>query len=76
MNPGPIEEAGKVASGFMHVMRDQPLALALAICNIALLALFYYVASWAGNNRADEFKAIMAMQREVQQLLYTCVPAK
>lgn len=74
MNPGPIEEAGKAAGTFMDVMRGNPLALALVACNLMLLALFFYVTNWAGNNRATEFAAIMAMQREVQQLLYQCTP--
>lgn len=74
MNPGPLEESGKVASGFMEMMRGNPLAGALAVCNILLLALFGYVAHWAGSNRAAEFKAIMAAQSEVQKLLFNCTP--
>jgi hypothetical protein len=76
VNPGPLEEGAKVASGFVEAMRGNPLALALAASNIMLLAIFAYVANWAGNNRATEFAAIMAMQREVQQLLYRCTPDK
>lgn len=74
MNPGPMEEGAKVAAGFMEAMKSQPLALALVACNLTLLGLFFYVASWAGNNRASEFTAIMAANKEVQQLLYRCTP--
>lgn len=76
MNPGPLEEGGKVASGFVDAMRGNPLALALAAGNVLLICLFAYVANWAGTNRATEFAAIMAMQKEVQQLLYRCTPDK
>jgi hypothetical protein len=76
MNPGPVEEASKVAAGFMEAMKSQPLALALVACNLTLLALFFYVASYAGSNRSNEFKAIMEMQREVQKLLYNCTPIR
>lgn len=74
MNPGPVEEAGKVAGGLIDAMKSQPLALGLLICNILLLCLFAYIAHWAGNNRAAEFSALMAMNKEVQQLLYNCTP--
>lgn len=76
MNPGAIEEGSKVAASFLDAMKGQPLALALVICNIMLLVLFFYVARWAGTNRSDEFKAIMEMQREVQMLLYNCTPTR
>ncbi len=42
MNPGPVEEAGKVASGFMDAMKSQPLALAMTVTNFLLLGLFWY----------------------------------
>jgi len=76
MSPGPLEEGAKVASSFMEAMKSQPLALALVACNLTLLALFFYVSSWAGSNRSNEFKAIMEMQKEVQKLLYNCTPTR
>jgi hypothetical protein len=75
VNPGgPVEEAGHTARTLISTMADQPLALALVICNILLLALFFYVAHWAGSNRANEFQSILEMQKEVQKLLYNCTP--
>lgn len=75
MNPGgPAEEAGKVASGFVDAMRGNPLALALVLCNLTLLGLFFYIAHWSGTNRSTEFAALMAAQKEVQQMLYRCTP--
>lgn len=76
MSPGPLEEGAKVASGFVEAMRGNPLALALVMCNLTLLALFFYVTSYAGDNRAKEFSSIMEMQREVQKLLYNCTPTR
>jgi hypothetical protein len=40
------------------------------------LAIFAFVAHMASANRAREFDSIIAMQREVQQLLYNCTPDK
>lgn len=74
MNPGPVEEVGQTARGFLDAMKSQPLALALAICNMALLGLFFYVAQWAGTNRSMEFQAILEMQKDVNKLLYNCTP--
>lgn len=70
MNPGPVEEAGKVASGFMTAMQTQPLALALVACNMLLLGLFFYAISIS----TGKFNIIMAQQQEVYKLLYNCTP--
>lgn len=74
MNPGAVEEAGKTAGIFFTIMKDQPLALALAICNLVLLGLFFYVANLASSNRRHEFELILAAQKEVQTMLFNCVP--
>lgn len=73
MSPA-MEDGAKVASSFMEAMKSQPLALALVLCNLTLLALFFYVAQLSSGNRAKEFQSILQMQREVQQLLYNCTP--
>jgi len=73
MNPGAVEEAGKVASTFMDVMRSQPLALALSVMNVALLVLFWYVAKTASENRQREFTAMLQSQKEVNEILSKCI---
>jgi len=76
MTPGgPAEEAAKVATSFMDIMRAQPLSLALVVMNLALLGLFYYVAAQIAERRANEFNTIMAQQDKINQLFYNCVPA-
>lgn len=67
---GPVEEAGKVATGFFAAMASQPLALALVVCNMLLLGLFYF----AVNISSAKFNTIMTQQAEVQRMLYQCVP--
>lgn len=74
MNPGPVEEVGKATGMFMQVMKDQPLSLALCLMNVLLLALFFYVAKVATENRRHEFEQVLASQAEVNKLLYNCVP--
>ena len=70
MNPGPLEESGKLAGGFIEAMKSQPLALALVACNVLLLALFFYVIKVADHNRDQ----LLEMQRETQKMLYRCNP--
>jgi hypothetical protein len=41
---GAIEEGAKAVGGLFHTLREQPLALAMGLMNIALLVfLFYYL---------------------------------
>ena len=69
MAPGPAEEVGKVATGFVDAMKGQPLALALAVMNLALLGIVFYIAHAAHENHATDLQA----QRELSQLLARCV---
>lgn len=41
MNPGPIEEGAKVASGAIEALKREPLSLALVILNFIFLLVFY-----------------------------------
>jgi hypothetical protein len=68
MSPGPAAEVGKVATGFVDAMKSQPLALALAVMNLALLGLVFFIAYSAHANHESEMKA----QSELQQLLAQC----
>ena len=70
MNPGAMEEGGKVATGFIDAMKTNPLALALVVCNVLLLALFAYVIRVADHNRDQ----LLEMQKETQKMLYRCNP--
>ena len=75
MNPGPVEELGKATGTFMTIMKDQPLSLALAIMNVLLLGLFFYVIQTATGVRNAEMQRIFEAQEKTQQLLFQCVPA-
>jgi branched-subunit amino acid ABC-type transport system permease component len=68
MNPGPLDEAGKAASGFMDAMKTQPLSLALVVMNIALLALFYVIIRSAEGRQIR----IVEQQKQLVELLAQC----
>jgi hypothetical protein len=77
MNPGgPVEEAGKVASGFMDAMKSQPVMLGLVVMNLAMVAMLWYTLRFAADARKTEFEMIFMQQREVQQLLSSCIVPK
>jgi hypothetical protein len=77
MNPGPVEEAGKVAGGFMEAMKSQPVMLGLVVMNLAMVAMLWYALRFAAEARKTELGMIFTQQREVQQLLAGClVPNK
>jgi hypothetical protein len=76
MNPGPLEEAGRVAGGFMESMKSQPLALALVVMNIALLALFWFIGKTVAQTREREINLHYADQKEIREILSRCVVPK
>jgi hypothetical protein len=73
VNPGPVEEAGKVAGGFLDAMKSQPIMLGLVVMNLAMVVMLYVVIRFAQDQRRTEFEMIFTGQREVQQLLSTCI---
>lgn len=73
MTPGPVEEAGKVATGFMEVMKTQPLALALVLMNIALLALFWFIIDRIDTRNASRENIMHEEQMQIRDLLSKCV---
>lgn len=74
MNPGAAEEVGKQVGTFMTVMKDQPLALALCIMNVLLLALFFYIYKTNNELRILQLNLTQQAQAEVQRLLFACIP--
>lgn len=73
MNPGPVEEAGKLAGTFMDSLKQQPLSLALVVMNVALLGIFFYVINVNAKQREREVALIYADQKEIRNLLAKCV---
>lgn len=71
---GPVEEAGATARSFFEVMRNQPLALALAIMNVALLALVYYNGVISERERTESLRLLYDNRKYVGDLLAHCYP--
>jgi len=73
MNPGPVEEVGKVAGGIVNALASQPLALALVIMNFGLMAIFYIVLDRVDSHQLHREQAAIAEQKEVRELLSHCI---
>jgi hypothetical protein len=67
------EQAGKVASGFLDVMKSQPLVLGLSMVIFALIGLLYFQSSQFNEQRAENVKLFIGVQGEVQKLLSQCI---
>jgi hypothetical protein len=81
---GPVEEGSKAIGGVVESLKAQPLSLALVVMNVALLALFYYIASKVSETRQREMAALyqehkeandalLREHREVREMLAHCV---
>ena len=74
MTPGPADEVGKVATTFMDIMRQQPMALALVVMNFTLLAFVFWNNHELTRTRELTGQHIMQWQTDVNKLLANCVP--
>jgi len=72
MNPGPVEEASKVAVGFVDSMKQQPLALAMIALNICFLIFFWAIFSAASSRGHEREQALYAAQKELRDGLLQC----
>jgi len=83
MNPGMSEEVGQTARSFVTAMSSVPMALALVVSNVALLAFVWFTQyennkAWVSNNsqRTEVIQRILQSGQDTQQLLAKCaVPA-
>jgi hypothetical protein len=73
MNPGPIEEAGHVATSIVDALKAQPAVLALTLAQIAMLIFLFY-ALYAGAAFRDKMLIRQSdFAKHVTQLLAKCV---
>jgi hypothetical protein len=66
MNPGPAEEAARIAGGVAEALKAQPLALALIVLNVLWLAAVFWLAHANGVREdqilTDLIKSCMALK--------------
>ena len=70
---GAIEEAGKVASNVLDVMRAQPLVLGLLLVVFALIGFLYMQEAQFNSQRSENVRLFLDVQKETQKILSQCV---
>jgi hypothetical protein len=74
MNPGGIvEETGKVATGIVDAMKNQPMVLALIVLNAIIIAGIYFAVADQRRSQQEIFKLLIANADKAQELLAKCV---
>jgi hypothetical protein len=69
MNPGPVEEAGKVASGIVDALKAQPSVLALTLANMALLVFIFYALHSGAKFRETMMQQVIDNSTAIHELL-------
>ena len=73
---GVTEEAGKAVGGVVTAIGTQPMALALVVMNLLLLAYLFYVQSSSNKQRQETVGLIVHQQQDTEKLLANCVSAE
>jgi hypothetical protein len=74
MNPGSVpEEVGKQVTGFMQVMREQPLSLALVVMNFLIVAYLFYSGAQQLSQRKEMAEMIVTWSKDTDKILASCV---
>lgn len=70
---GVSEEAGSTARSFVAAMGSNPVMLGMVVIVLAMIGLLWVVLRFAQEARKTEFELIFTAQKEVQQILASCV---
>jgi hypothetical protein len=80
MTPGPLDDAGKVATGIVDALKAQPAVLALTLANFALLGFMFYALSGAAASREVIIRQVLdnaaAIHAMLQQRAVACPDVK
>lgn len=70
---GPVEEAGKVASGLVTTLGSNPILLGMVVIVLALIGMLFVTIRAAADARKVEFEMIFSQQKQVQDILSRCI---
>ena len=73
MNPGAIEETGKVAIGIVDALKSTPMSIAMILTNVMLLVFLFYSQNQFYVQRQEITKMFIEEGRRVNELLSKCV---
>ena len=72
MNPGPAEEAGKVATGIVDAMRAQPVLLFLMVMNVVVFAAVFWSIREERQMEFEISKMSVEQNSRMQEMLGKC----
>lgn len=74
MNPGPVEEAGKVAATTVEALKQTPLMLALVIFNIIFIVGVYF-SNVSERASQEKITALLIQEHgDMAKMLNACTP--
>ena len=73
MNPGPVEEGGKIAIGVIDALKAQPAFLVLILFMALVLLLIYWANTSSNAQRNEMMKMMLDNQHATAEMLSKCV---
>ena len=73
MNPGPVEEIGKVTSGFIDGLRSQPVLLVQSLIIAGVVFILYAQGTRSFAEREILLKSVFDAQTQVREILSKCI---
>lgn len=73
MNPGPVEEGGKVATALIESMKTQPLTLAVLLFNIIVVGLVFFSGREFRALNERVISTLLADQKTMVEMISRCV---
>jgi len=73
---GPIDDTGKAIGSILSTMRDQPLAIAMMLTNVALLVYLFVNDANLATLRKSFIELTTKERQTTQELLAKCVDAE
>ena len=76
MNPGPVEEGGKIAIGVIDALKTQPAFLVVILFMALVLMLIYWANTSSNAQRNELMKIMLDNQHSMTEMLSRCVVPK
>lgn len=73
MNPGPIEEGGKIATALVESLKAQPAVLAILVFNLILMGLVYFSTKEFRALNAQVISTLLTQQKDMVAMISKCV---
>lgn len=73
MNPGPVEEGGKIATALIDSLKANPILLAVLIFNLVLMGLVYFSTKEFRALNERVISTLLTQQKDMVTMISKCV---